>query len=226
MKRYNIPIILSVWCLIILLGARNVGSEQQLSIDSLLEKKYTEADSYFDSGFKYHEAGIYLEAISNYTKAIQISPIFARAYVKRGEAYLSTENYYTAISDFNKAIEINSKYFEAYLHRGIAYIRISQYGDAISDLNKAIEIVPKSSIAYNLRGFAYVKGKRQYDKAISDFNKAIEIQPKLATAYNNRGYAYYFKGEYKKAWDDINKAQNLGHPVNSQFLTSLQDALR
>ena len=116
MKQYNIPIILSVWGLIILLGARNVGSEQQLSIhsnvgseqqlsiDSLLEKKYTEADSYFDSGFKYHEAGIYLEAISNYTKAIEISPIFARAYVKRGEAYLSTENYYTAISDFNKAI--------------------------------------------------------------------------------------------------------------------------
>ena len=235
-KWYNIPIILSVWCLIILLGARNVGSEQQFSIhsnvrgeqqlnlDSLLEKKYSEADSYFARGLNYHSAGSFREAISNYTKAIEITPTFARTYTKRGEAYLSTEHYFDAISDFNKAIELNPKYAEAYLHRGRAYIRKKQYDNAITDFNSVIEITPGSSVAYNLRGFAYAEGKRQYDNAITDFSQAIKMQPEFARAYNNRGYVYYFKKEYKKAWDDINKAQSLGHTVQPRFLRALREA--
>jgi tetratricopeptide (TPR) repeat protein len=148
------------------------------------------------------------------------------AYTKRGEAYLRTGQRYNAIFDFDKAIEINPKNIVAYLYRGVEYNRAGKYEKAISDLSRAIEINPKSAMAYNFRGFAYIEGKRQYDDAIADFNQAIKMQPKYAQAYNNRGYAHYFNGEYKKAWHDVNKAQDLGHPVNSKFLTSLQKAFK
>jgi len=226
MKRYSISIFLCVLCLIILFAPRNVCSEKKLNIYSFSNKKYTEAESYYNNGDNCHTVGLYHEAIINFTKAIEISPIFVMAYTKRGEAYLRTGQHYKAIVDFDKAIEINPEYIEAYLYRGVAYIRESQYEYAISDLNRVIEFNPESAIAYNLRGFAYTEGKRQYDNAISDLNLAIKIQPKFAQAYNNRGYAYYFKNEYKKAWDDVNKAQDLGHPVNSKFLMSLQEVLR
>jgi len=45
-----------------------------------------------------------------------------------------------------------------------------------------------------------------------------------AGAYNNRGVAYYFKGEYKKAWVDVSKAQSLGGQVNPKFLDSFRKA--
>jgi tetratricopeptide (TPR) repeat protein len=225
MKRYSLSIIFSAFSLIILFGQSSASSEQQINIFSSFAKGAIEAESYINNGYKCYTLGLYPEAILNYTKAIEISPTFAIAYTKRGETYLRMGQHSEAMLDFDKAIEINPKNIEAYLYRGISYIRNIQYDKAISDLNRVIEINPESAIAYNFRGFAYIEGKRQYDDAISDFNQAIKMQPKFAQAYNNRGYAYYFNGEYKKAWDDVNKAQDLGHPVNSKFLMSLQKAL-
>ncbi len=226
MKRYSLSIIFSALSLIILFGVSNAISEQQINIFSSFAKGAIEAESYINNGYNCYKLGLYPEAILNYTKAIEISPSFDMAYTKRGEAYLRAGQHYDAILDFDKAIEINPENIEAYLYRGIAYIRNIQYDKAISDLNRVIEINPKSAVAYNFRGFAYIEGKRQYDDAIADFNQAIKMQPKYAQAYNNRGYAHYFNGEYKKAWHDVNKAQDLGHPVNSKFLTSLQKALK
>lgn len=54
--------------------------------------------------------------------------------------------------------------------------------------------------------------------------KAIKMNPKYAMAYNNRGVAYYHKGEYDKAWEDVRKAQSLGHQVRPRFLKSLREA--
>ena len=226
MKRYSLTIILSVLSFFVLFGQSNASSELQININSLFDQEYIEAESYFSNGKQCYTLGLYPEAILNYKKAIEISPNFAEAYAKRGEAYLRMGQHYDAILDFDKAIEINPKNIEAYLYRGITYIRNIQYEKAISDFNRVIEINPKSSVAYNFRGYAYFEGKRQYDHAIADFSKAIKIRPEFAQAYNNRGYAYYFNGDYKKAWDDVNKAKDLGHPVNSKFLMSLQDALR
>jgi tetratricopeptide (TPR) repeat protein len=226
MKRYSLSIIFSALSLSILFGVSNAISEQQINIFSFFAEGSIEAESYISNGYKCYTLGLYPEAILNYTKAIEISPSFDMAYTKRGEAYLRTGQRYNAIFDFDKAIEINPKNIVAYLYRGVEYNRAGKYEKAISDLSRAIEINPKSAEAYNFRGFAYIEGKRQYDDAIADFNQAIKMQPKYAQAYNNRGYAHYFNGQYKKAWHDVNKAQDLGHPVNSKFLTSLQKALK
>jgi len=45
--------------------------------------------------------------ISDYTKAIEIYPYYAKIYINRGIAYANTINYSQAIVDFIKAIEIN-----------------------------------------------------------------------------------------------------------------------
>ena len=63
-----------------------------------------------------------------------------------------------------------------------------------------------------------------YDQAISDFTKAIDIDPSYANAYNNRGISYFFRKEYEKAWDDVHKAQSLGHQVHPEFLNELREA--
>jgi hypothetical protein len=43
-------------------------------------------------------------------------------------------------------------------------------------------------------------------------------------AYNIRAVAYFFKGEFDRSWDDVDKAQDLGYPVCSEFLKALQEA--
>jgi hypothetical protein len=129
-----------------------------------------------------------------------------------------------AISYFNKAIKANPRYYEAYTARGLAYSLKGQFDQAIADYSKALEIEPRGVWAYAGRGSVYMKGKGQYDQAISDFNKCIEIDPKFADAYYFRGIAYYFKREYAKSWEDINKAQSLGAEISQGFLEDLRKA--
>jgi len=56
------------------------------------------------------------------------------------------------------------------------------------------------------------------------FTTAIELNPRFAGAYINRGIYYYYKGEYDKAWEDVHKAQSLGHQVHPGFLKALREA--
>jgi len=75
---------------------------------------------------------------------------------------------------------------------------------------------------YYNRGIDHLK-KGEYDQAISCFDKALEINPRHADAYNNRTIAYYTKGEYHKAWEDVHKAQCLGHQIHPEFLKKLRE---
>ncbi len=164
-----------------------------------------DAAFYVSRGNDYVKKGRYDEAISDYTKALEINPRDASAYVGRGVAYFDKGQYDDAISDFTKALEINPKFAEAYHRRGIAYGKKGQYDGAISDFTKALEINPRDALAYYNRGIAY-DDKGQYEEAISDYTKALEIDPKDAWTYYNRGIIYWKKGQYDQAISDYNKA--------------------
>jgi len=46
-------------------------------------------------------------ALSDYSKAIDINPNYAVAYLGRGLLYLLQQKYELALADWNKAIELN-----------------------------------------------------------------------------------------------------------------------
>lgn len=163
-------------------------------------------ENYYERGDAYYKKGQYDEAVSDFTKALEINPKFAEAHYYRGIAYDKMGLYDEAISDYNKALEINPKYALAYYARGFVYNQYKgQHDQAISDYSKALEINPRFVWAYVSRGICYSK-KGQYDEGISDFSKALEINPRDILAYRNRGAAYHDKGQDDEAIFDYNKA--------------------
>ena len=115
------------------------------------------ADVYNKRGIAHANKGKYDKAISDFDRAIEIQPKYAKAYFIRGLTYSKKGQYEKAISDFNKAIEINPKNSMAYNNRGMAYLRQAQYDRAILDLSKAIELNPRHHIAYYNRGGAFIE---------------------------------------------------------------------
>jgi len=187
-----------------------------------------DAAFYFNRGNDYVDKGKYDQAISDYTKALEINPRYFWAYVNRGTTYGRKGQYNEAISDFTKALEINPRYAAAYYNRGLAYHNRGQYDEAISDYNKALEIDPRDALAYCNRGFAY-DNKGQYDQAISDYTKALEINPRYAAAYNELAWLLATAKEPrirngKKAVELALRACELSDWKNPDYLDTLAAA--
>src|SRR5581483_7577313 len=98
------------------------------------------AGYYFNQGNTHYKQRLYDQAISDYSKAIGINPVYAGAYNNRGNAYAGKGLQDQAISDYNKAIEINPKLAEAYYYRGYAHYNKGEYTKAAEDEQKAQDL--------------------------------------------------------------------------------------
>jgi len=78
--------------------------------DDTIKKSPHKARAYNNRGLEYYGQGRLTEAISDFSKAIEINPNSAAAYNNRGVLYEIKGNKTQAISDFNKAIELNPGY--------------------------------------------------------------------------------------------------------------------
>ncbi|MHC4204571.1 MAG: tetratricopeptide repeat protein [Planctomycetota bacterium] len=141
-----------------------------LFVTGCRDKSAVAADHY-DRGEANYLNGEYDQAFSELTKAIEIDPRHARAYVIRGIAYNDKGKHDLAIADFTKLIEIKPTDARAYGYRGMAYGNKDEYDLAIADYSKAIEIDPTIYDAYRGRARAYYY-KGEYDKAWKDVYEA------------------------------------------------------
>ena len=105
------------------------------------------------------------KALSDYTKAIKLSPNNAIFFNNRGYTLNNMGLYLKAIEDFTKSINLQPD-ANPYRHRGNAYYHIQRYDSAISDLSKAIELNSKYKEAYIDRSKVYkMIGKPNLAKA-------------------------------------------------------------
>jgi tetratricopeptide (TPR) repeat protein len=79
-------------------------------------------------------------AIRDFSKAIELNPKNAIAYLNRCNAYLNLSNYNAAIQDCNKAIEFSPQNANAYKNRGIAHEKLNNTNAAVDDFNSYLRI--------------------------------------------------------------------------------------
>ena len=122
------------------------------------------------------------QAISDYTKALEINPGNAEAYFKRAFWYGVKGQHDEAISDYTKALEINPRVAATYNNRGVSYDSKGQHDQAILDYTKALEINPSYADAYNNRAFSYFK-KGEYEKSWEDIEKAESLGHQISPKF-------------------------------------------
>ena len=152
--------------------------------------------------------GLQDEAIADYTKAIELDPKYARAYMNRGFVKYAKNLLDDTIADFTKAVELDPKSAPARVNLGNGKLAKGQHDEAIANYTKAIELDPTYMPAYYNRGTVR-QAKGFLDDAIEDFTKAIELDSKSAGSYLNRGFAKASKGLLDEAILDYSKAIEL-----------------
>jgi tetratricopeptide (TPR) repeat protein len=112
------------------------------------------ADEYFVAGFnKFVEPGDSvvtgkLQAIQDFSKAIQLNSKYQYAYFMRAFVYKQVQEFQRSLANYNQAILVNPKYFEAYYNRAILKNKLNDIQGALADYNQAILVNPKYFEAY------------------------------------------------------------------------------
>ncbi|KAF3935689.1 hypothetical protein ABW19_dt0207594 [Dactylella cylindrospora] len=109
------------------------------------------------------------EAISLYSKAIELDATDPAFFSNRAQAYIKTEAYGYAVADATKAIELNPGFVKAYYRRAIANTAILKPKEALKDFKEVVRRVPGDKDAR----LKLLECEKMVQKA--EFLKAIEV---------------------------------------------------
>ncbi|MCL2411223.1 MAG: (p)ppGpp synthetase [Treponema sp.] len=143
--------------------------DENLSIDKLLVNALTA-----------HNQKRYNEAISLYTKIIELKPdndtICSIIYNHRGMLFFACSQYEKAIDDFNFSLKLDPTSYKASYYRGLVRSVQEQYAQAIDDYSFSLSINPYQPFCLFRRGQAYYHSG-DYLKGLSDCESSLSIEP-------------------------------------------------
>lgn len=126
------------------------------------------------------------KALSDYNKAIELSPQNAAALSNRGNVLRELGRLSEAASDHLAAIRISPRIAEAHNNLGLVYGDKSEWQVALDCFDRALSLKPQYFEALTNRGNALLELNR-LDEALASYDKAISLKPDYAEAYSNRG---------------------------------------
>jgi len=152
--------------------------------------------------------GLYEQAISDFTMAIEFEPdsVFAFDYLRELCHNIGRDDY--TIEVCSKTIDTRPSCYLAYVSRGDAFAGKGEYGLAIADYTRAIALGFDDSFGYWLRGNAY-SDSGELSQAIADYSQAILVNPKEWCNYDGRGRAYAANSQPDLAMIDYNRCDSV-----------------
>jgi tetratricopeptide (TPR) repeat protein len=195
--------------------------------DNDFADKYRAYKDYVQSASAAFQKKDYATAITNYSKAIEMSPFEVTSYYNRGIAYFKSGKEKEGEEDFDKVIIMDPRTSSAYVYRGLCREKLEKYKDALNDYTKALELKPNDAAGHNNVAYLYVSAN---DESFRDKVKALEHAKKAAALSKEKNAeildtlarAYFINGQIKEAIDAENKALKL-EPYNDEFKGKLKE---
>lgn len=112
---------------------------------------YTEEKTIFERGLKFSTEGRYADAIEEFKRFLEISPLNPAGRSNLGFAYYMIGNYDGAYQEFKKTLEIDSKFPNAYYGLGLVYKKRGETEKAKGHFEEYLKLDPKGSWARKVR---------------------------------------------------------------------------
>ncbi|MBR2428403.1 MAG: tetratricopeptide repeat protein [Alistipes sp.] len=187
---------------------RMVDNEYREAIDILnvlLRHDANDFDAYFLRGIAKYNMDDLLGADADFSRAVELNPVYTGAYYYRAITRTRLGNYDDALSDFQQAIELRPDLPDPYYSRGVTRLLNQQFEEAIKDFNLYIRYEKRHVGAYINRGLSYLylgDTTRAYD----NYEMAIRTNREDPDGYNRRGALLMEQRRYTEARDDFDKA--------------------
>jgi FKBP-type peptidyl-prolyl cis-trans isomerase 2 len=164
-----------------------------------IRKPGPDASKHYAMGVILQDHNQHEEAISHYTKAIQIKPDFVEAYYNLGVSFQHLGQIDKAIQCYEQTVALNPEYASAHLNLGIALKEQQKYEQAIQSFEKALQIKPDYTMAYyHIGNTLFYKG--QFEEAQKFYKKAVSLNPEYADAHWNIALINLLLGNFAEGW--------------------------
>ena len=165
-----------------------------------------------DEGIRLAKSGDLEQAMRELTNAVRADPLYADAYVHRGQTYFKLGDTEHALMDLHEAIRLDPHNAPAWRARGMTQLYKGDEDDALADLSKAIQLseadptrLPAVDLFYAHRIRASLCDKRKlYEREIYDLTAMIDAYWKdplladaLRTSYREAGVATLIGSIYR-----------------------------
>lgn len=161
---------------------RNFNEEfgRALTAANIAVKKIPSKDKEYKAFAYGTRAKVYLnledtiQALKDYSQAINVMPDDDRLYNQRAQVYYEQEKYDLADKDYQKMISLKAGDVMGYMGIGRNANAQKRYGDAIKQFNYVVKLDQNYSSAYSFRAESYI-GLKKYNEAIDDVITALGI---------------------------------------------------
>jgi tetratricopeptide (TPR) repeat protein len=129
--------------------------------------------------------------------------------VYKGHQLYKQKDYANALERYNLAEQCDASHAETYYWRGVLFSHQGNLASAERDLENAVQLNPRHFDSY--RSLDWVLAKQgKWDAVVEHWNRFLELEPNHAKAYLERGGTFFHEGDLKRAFEDAQKACQLG----------------
>jgi tetratricopeptide (TPR) repeat protein len=201
--------------------AVNIPEFLNIAADGLAKIDTPATDFYrlSDNAWELSKAGRYEEAVTEWKKALELSPENDKAHNNVGLLLVGIGRFEEAIPHFEKTLKVNPEYPAAHSNLGVALAGTGKLEEAIAEFVNALAVEPDSAEAHNNLGRVLVR-KGNLDEAITHFQKALELVPGSASVRHSLAQALTAKGSLDEAIAQFQKVLEIS-PEYPQIHQSL-----
>lgn len=137
------------------------------------------AQAAYDQGVTHASQGRHDEAIAEYTKAIELFPVYPDALYGRAESRRMKKQYSAALADYSEAIQLFPEFARAFSGRGLLRYEQREYPLAVADLEEAVRLNPDDPESLRMRAWIRATSPdirlRNGPGAVADAERANEL---------------------------------------------------
>jgi len=152
------------------------------------EQQYS-PDYYNEKGIEYFKRDNMQKAENFFKKAIELKPMYAKAYNNLANVEAKRGNFDIAIQYNLQALTIDPYYPESYYNLALIYKKRKDFINEIAYLDKAVQADPKYYQAYFTRGLSYYNAGN-YEQAKYNFKEVLKLKNDHYLASQNLGIIY------------------------------------
>ena len=172
------------------------------------------ANTTYQLGLAYFNAGDYQRAIPEFAKAVELNPSEPLYHDALGTALMFSRRFDAAIAQFKEALRVDPKYTEAKNNLGTAYLAKGDLELARATFNDVLRdpFYATPQFAYfNLAKIYEREGK--IDDAIREYKRALDIDRDYVDAHNSLGILYLQQDRVDLAIQEFDEATRLSPRV-------------